>query len=62
VLNLVFDTKEKTPTKGDKNRVQRRMFEPKTDVIIIIIIIIIIIGWRRLHNEELRNLYYSPTN
>jgi hypothetical protein len=35
---------------------------------IIILIIIIIIkrnevtgGWRKLHNEELHNLYYSPS-
>jgi hypothetical protein len=32
--------------------VLRRIFGPKRDEIII--------GWRRLHNEELHNLYSSP--
>jgi hypothetical protein len=30
----------------------RRMFRPKSDKIVI--------DWRRMHNEELRNLYSSP--
>jgi hypothetical protein len=33
-----------------ENRVLRRIFEPKKDEII---------GWRKLHNEELHNLYSS---
>jgi hypothetical protein len=32
--------------------VLRRIFEPKRDEIIG--------GWRKLHNEELHNLYFSP--
>jgi hypothetical protein len=32
-----------------ENRVLRRIFRPKMDVIIG--------GWRKLHNEELHNLY-----
>jgi hypothetical protein len=34
------------------NRVLRRIFGPKRDEIIG--------GWRKLHNEELNNLYSSP--
>jgi hypothetical protein len=36
-----------------ENRVLRRIFEPKRDEVIG--------GWRKLHNEELHNLYYSPS-
>jgi hypothetical protein len=36
-----------------ENRVLRRIFEPKRDKIIR--------GWRKLHNEELHNLYSSPS-
>jgi hypothetical protein len=35
-----------------ENRVLRRIFGPKRDEMIE--------GWRKLHNEELRNLYSSP--
>jgi hypothetical protein len=35
------------------NRVLRRIFGPKRDEITG--------GWRKLHNEELRNLYSSPS-
>jgi hypothetical protein len=35
-----------------KNRVLRRMFGPKREEVAG--------GWRRLHNEELHNLYASP--
>jgi hypothetical protein len=35
-----------------ENRVLRRIFEPKRDEVIG--------GWRKLHNEELHNLYCSP--
>jgi hypothetical protein len=35
-----------------KNKVLRRIFGPKRDEVRG--------GWRKLHNEELRNLYSSP--
>jgi hypothetical protein len=35
-----------------ENRVLRRIFGPKREVVAE--------GWRRLHNEELHNLYASP--
>jgi hypothetical protein len=35
-----------------ENRVLRIIFGPKQDEIIG--------GWKKLHNEELHNLYYSP--
>jgi hypothetical protein len=35
-----------------ENRVLRRIFGPKGDEVIG--------GWRKLHNEELHNLYGSP--
>jgi hypothetical protein len=35
-----------------ENRVQRRIFGPKREEVAG--------GWRRLHNEELHNLYASP--
>jgi hypothetical protein len=36
-----------------KNRVLRRIFGPKRDRVLG--------GWRKLHNEELHNLYSSPS-
>jgi hypothetical protein len=36
-----------------ENRVQRRIFELSRNEVTG--------GWRKLHNEELRNLYSSPT-
>jgi hypothetical protein len=36
-----------------QNRVLRRIFGPKRDEVMG--------GWRKLHNEELRNLYSSPS-
>jgi hypothetical protein len=36
-----------------ENRVLRKIFGPKRDVVTR--------GWRKLHNEELRDLYSSPT-
>jgi hypothetical protein len=36
-----------------ENRVLRRIFGPKRDEVTG--------GWRKLHNEELRDLYYSPS-
>jgi hypothetical protein len=35
------------------NRVLRRMFGPSIDEVTA--------GWRKLHNEELHNLYSSPS-
>jgi hypothetical protein len=35
-----------------ENRVLRRIFGPKRDEVMG--------GWRKLHNEELHNLYSSP--
>jgi hypothetical protein len=36
-----------------ENRMQRRIFGPKRDEVTG--------GWRKLHNEELRDLYSSPS-
>jgi hypothetical protein len=36
-----------------ENGVLRRMFAPKRDEVMV--------GWRKLHNEELHNLYSSPS-
>jgi hypothetical protein len=36
-----------------ENGVLRRVFEPKRDEVVG--------GWRKLHNEELYNLYSSPS-
>jgi hypothetical protein len=36
-----------------ENRVLRRLFGPKRDEVTG--------GWRKLHNEELHNLYSSPS-
>jgi hypothetical protein len=36
-----------------ENRVLRRIFGPKRDEVTE--------GWRKLHNEELHNLYFSPS-
>jgi hypothetical protein len=37
-----------------ENRVLRRIFGPKREEVTE--------GWRKLHNEELRNLYSLPSN
>jgi hypothetical protein len=39
-------------TKREENRMLRRIFGPKMEEVAG--------GWRRLHNEELHNLYASP--
>jgi hypothetical protein len=36
-----------------ENKVLRRIFGPKRDAVVG--------GWRKLHNEELHNLYTSPS-
>jgi hypothetical protein len=43
---------EENRLKVFKSRVLRRIFGPKREEVAG--------GWRRLHNEELRNLYASP--
>jgi hypothetical protein len=45
--------KEEYPLKVFENGVLRRIFGPKKDEVTK--------GWRKLHNEELRNLYSSPS-
>jgi hypothetical protein len=48
---LVSDIRE--GLRAIENRVLRRIFGPKRDEIMG--------GWRKLHNEELRDLYSSPS-
>jgi hypothetical protein len=36
----------------DKNKILRRIFEPKREQVTG--------GWRKVHNEELHNVYCSP--
>jgi hypothetical protein len=36
-----------------ENRVQRRIFGPKRDEVML--------GWKKLHNKQLHNLYSSPS-
>jgi hypothetical protein len=50
---LVSDIKGGTQTEVFENRVLRRIFGTKRDEVIG--------GWRKLHNEELHNLYCSPS-
>jgi hypothetical protein len=45
--------REKHRLRVFENRVLRRIFGPKRDEVIE--------GWRKLHNEELHNLYCSPS-
>jgi hypothetical protein len=49
---LVCHTEGGTKTEGFENRVLRRIFGPKRDEATG--------EWRRLHNEELNDLYSSP--
>jgi hypothetical protein len=46
-----YETRLLTPTEQDRWRVLRRIFGPKREKVEG--------GWRRLHNEELHNLYAS---
>jgi hypothetical protein len=50
---LVSDIKEGTQTEGCENRALRRIFGPKRDEVIR--------RWRKLHNEELHDLYFSAS-
>jgi hypothetical protein len=50
---LVSDIKGGIQTRVIENRVLRRIFGPKRDEMTG--------EWRELHNEELRDLYYSPS-
>jgi hypothetical protein len=52
VWNFVSHTKEEHRLKVSENRVLRRIFGPQWEEVEG--------GWRRLHNEELHNLYTSP--
>jgi hypothetical protein len=45
--------KEERRSRVFENRVLRRIFEPKRNEVIG--------GWRKLHDEELHNLYSSPS-
>jgi hypothetical protein len=49
---LVSDIKEHR-LRVFENRVLRRIFGPRSEEVTG--------GWRKLHNEELRNLYSSPS-
>jgi hypothetical protein len=51
-VKLSLTLREEHRLKIFEKRVLRRIFGPKRDEIIG--------GWRKLHNEELRNLYFSP--
>jgi hypothetical protein len=50
---LVSDIQEGHRLRVFENRVLRRIFGPKRDEVTG--------EWRKLHNEELRDLYCSPT-
>jgi hypothetical protein len=50
---LVSDIKEEHRLRVFENRVLRRIFGPKRDEVTG--------GWGKLHNEELHNLYPSPS-
>jgi hypothetical protein len=50
---LVSDIKGRTKLKPVENRLVRRIFGPKRDEVTG--------GHRKLHNEELHNLYSSPS-
>jgi hypothetical protein len=45
--------REELRLRAFENRVLRRIFGPRRDEVTG--------GWRKLHNEELRNLYSSPS-
>jgi hypothetical protein len=47
-----FTLREEHRLRMSENRLLRRIFRPERDEVAA--------GWRRLHNEELQNLYASP--
>jgi hypothetical protein len=49
---LVADIPEERRPRGSENRVLRRIFGPERYEVIG--------EWRKLHNEKLKDLYYSP--
>jgi hypothetical protein len=53
VRNLVSDTKGGTWLRVFENKVLRKMFGSKRDEVTG--------GWRKLHNEELRDFYNAPS-
>jgi hypothetical protein len=54
VTTIVFKTlREKLGLRVFENGVLRRIFGPKRDEVTG--------GWRKLHNEEIRDLYSSPS-
>jgi hypothetical protein len=50
---LVSTSKEERRLRVFENRVLRRIFKPKRDDVTG--------DWRKLHNEELQYLYFSPS-
>jgi hypothetical protein len=50
---LALTVREEHKLRAFENRVLKRIFEPKRDRVRG--------GWRKLHNEELHNLYSSPS-
>jgi hypothetical protein len=50
---LVSDIREERGLRVFENRMLRRIFGPKRDEVTG--------GWRKLHNEELHNMYSSPS-
>jgi hypothetical protein len=50
---LFSNIREEHSLRVFENRVLRRIFGPKRDEVMG--------GWRKLHNEELDNLYSSPS-
>jgi hypothetical protein len=52
VRNLVSDTRGDHRSRVFENKVLRRIFGPKRDEVTG--------GWRKLHNDELRDLYSLP--
>jgi hypothetical protein len=49
----LLTVREEHKLRAFENRVLRRIFGPKRDGVME--------GWRKLHNEELHNLYSSPS-
>jgi hypothetical protein len=53
MCSLISDVKGGTLTEGVEYRVLRKIFQPKR--------VEVTGGWRKLHNEEFHNLYFSPS-